>query len=132
MQTNLRPSGVTTAMTQFGIVLPSQHYGTRRGQAPEEQLMIAVLHDARDCLEKYRLATNHHGQRLFREASQWFLADEPDWPYSFECICLVLDLDSEAVRRRLRVASVRHAPSASCAAAARPRTRIAEGVVNAD
>jgi len=103
MQANLRLAAIPIGMAQLGIVLPSQHYGARRTQAPEERLMIAILHDARDCVEKYRLARNQHGQRLFREATQWFLADEADWPYSFEGICLILDLDSNAVRQRLRV-----------------------------
>jgi hypothetical protein len=66
--------------------------------------MIAVLHDALDCVEKYRFATSSHGRRLFHEAKQWFLADEADWPYSFECICGVLGLDADAVRHRLGVA----------------------------
>ncbi|MBI4516423.1 MAG: hypothetical protein HY699_11485 [Deltaproteobacteria bacterium] len=66
--------------------------------------MIAVLHDALECLEKYRRATDPQGSRLFREAQHWFLADEADWPYSFECICGALDLDAGAVRQRLQVA----------------------------
>lgn len=92
------------SMTQLDIVLPSQHFGPRRKQAPEQRLMIAVLHDALDCLEKYRCATDTRGRRLFEDAKQWFLAAETDWPYSFECICGVLDLDANAVRQRLHVA----------------------------
>jgi hypothetical protein len=104
MEANLQLAGVPVGMTQPDIILPSQHFGPRRTQAPEQRLMIAVLHDALDCLEKYRFATGRHGRRLFHDAKQWFLADEPEWPYSFECICGVLDLDSNAVRQRLRVA----------------------------
>lgn len=104
MEANLRLAGVPIGMMQLDIVLPSQHFGPRRKQAPEQRLMIAVLHDALDCLEKHRCATDTHGRRLFHEAKQWFLADETEWPYSFECICGVLDLDSNAVRQRLRVA----------------------------
>jgi hypothetical protein len=104
MEANLHLAGVPSSLTQLDIILPSQHFGPRRQQAPEQRLMIAVLHDALDCLEKYRLATSRYGRRLFHEAKQWFLADEADWPYSFECICGVLDLDANAVRQRLRVA----------------------------
>ena len=104
MEANLQLAGVPSSLTQLDIILPSQHFGPRRMQAPEQRLMIAVLHDALDCLEKYRFATGRHGRRLFHDAKQWFLADEPEWPYSFECICGVLDLDSSAVRQRLRVA----------------------------
>ncbi len=90
-------------MTQLDIILPSQHFGPRRKQAPEQRLMIAVLQDALECVAKHRCATDTHGRRLFHDANQWFLANEMDWPYSFECICEVLDLDSNAVRQRLRV-----------------------------
>lgn len=96
--------GIPIGLTQLDIVLPSQHFGLRRRQEPEQQLMIAVLHDALDCIEKYRFALNRRGRRLFHEAKQWFLAEEADWPYSFESICGVLDLDSDAVRQRLQVA----------------------------
>ena len=104
IEANLQLAGVPSSLTQLDIILPSQHFGPRRKQAPEQRLMIAVLHDALDCLEKYRFATSSHGRRVFHEAKQWFLADEADWPYSFECICGVLGLESSAVRQRLRVA----------------------------
>jgi len=86
------------------IVLPSQHFGPQRQQAPEQRLMMAVLRDALECVTKYRFATHARSRRLFREAQRWFLIDEPDWPYSFEGICGVLELDANAVRRRVRVA----------------------------
>ena len=65
--------------------------------------MIAVLQDAIDCVAKYRDATDPQGHRLFDEATQWLLAEESEWPYSFECICAVLDLDANAVRRALHL-----------------------------
>ena len=104
IEANLQLAGIPSSLTQLDIILPSQHFGPRRKQAPEQRLMIAVLHDALDCLEKYRFAASKQGRRLFHEAKQWFLADETEWPYSFECICGVLDLDSNAVRQRLGVA----------------------------
>lgn len=94
---------VPSGLLQFDIVLPAQHFAVRRKEGPEQRLMIAVLHDALDCVEKYRFAMNARGRRLFREAAQWFLVDEAGWPYSFECICATLDLDSNAVRERLRL-----------------------------
>jgi hypothetical protein len=96
-------SGVSIGLTQPDIILPSQHFPPRRMQAPEQRLMIAVLHDALDCVEKYRFTTNNRGRRLFYDAQQWLLAEKTDWPYSFECICAVLDLDANAVRRALRL-----------------------------
>jgi hypothetical protein len=104
MKTNLDLAEAGSGVPQPDIVLPSQHFGTPRKQAPEQRLMIAVLHDALDCVKKYRFATNTRSRRLFREAKQWFLADDAEWPYSFEGICEVLDIDSNAVRQRLRMA----------------------------
>lgn len=103
-QANLSPQERPIRVTELDTILPSQYFATRRKQAPEERLMIAILHDAIDCVQKYRFATDTHRRRLFREAKQWVLANEANWPYSFECICGVLDLDSIAVRQRLRVA----------------------------
>lgn len=97
--------GVATGTMQIEVVLPSQYYGPQRKQAPEQRLMIAVLHDALDCVEKYRSAKDGSGRRLYHEAKQWFLADDSDWPCSFEHICGVLDLDASAVRQRLALES---------------------------
>ena len=72
--------------------------------------MVAVLRDALECLEKHRFASSAEGRALFHAARQWFLVDEASWPYSFEGICGVLDLNADAVRQRLRVA-----PSATSA-----------------
>lgn len=86
-------------------VLPPQHFPAARRDEPEHRLMIAVLQSAIECLEKHRSATDSHGQRLFREAQEWFLVGAVDWPCSFEGICAVLDLDAAAVRQHLRVAA---------------------------
>jgi len=85
----------------------------RRKQAPEERLMIAVLRDALDCLEKYRFATGRQGRRLFYETRRWFLADDTRWPYSFERICGALDLEASAVRRRITMRAVAQRTSRS-------------------
>src|SRR6185369_6288883 len=76
-------------------ILPSQDLGPMpRKRAPEELLMIAVLNDALECLEKHRFATETQASRLFRQAQRWFLAGDTQWPYSFEHICSALDLDA--------------------------------------
>ena len=103
MEGNLHLAEVPTGKMRIDTVLPSQHFGLRRTHSPEQRLMVAVLRDALDCIEKYRFVTSRRGSRCFREAQQWFLADEPSWPYSFESICGILDLDADAVRQRLRL-----------------------------
>ena len=105
MEGNVHRAATRIGVTYPDVVLPSQYFLTRRHQAPEKRLMIAVLHDALDCLDKYRFATDKHDRRLFHETKEWFLSEEADWPYAFESICSVLDLDSTAVRQRLAVES---------------------------
>jgi hypothetical protein len=104
MQANFRLAGAPIGMMELDIVLPLQHFGSRRKQAPEQRLMIAVLRDAVDCVERHRRASDRQSQRQFREETQWFLSGETDWPFSFECICDALGLDSSAVRHSLRLA----------------------------
>jgi hypothetical protein len=102
MDATLRLTGVRSGMLQPSIILPSQYFGPHRRLTPEHGLIIAVLQDAIDCVAKHRSAKDYRGRQLFDEATRWLLAEETDWPYSFECICAVLDLDANAVRRALR------------------------------
>ena len=85
-------------------IVPWQHFTPPKKLAPEHRLMMAVVDDAVRCVETYRFPTDAQGRRLFHEAKQWLLVAEPQWPYSFERICAVLDLDANTVRRRLRLA----------------------------
>jgi hypothetical protein len=89
--------------SRLDIMLPSQYFGTVRKLTPEQRLMIAVLDDAIDCLEKYRLSSDRESRQLFDEAEQWLLASETNWPYSFRFICSFLNLDAGAVLRNLNV-----------------------------
>lgn len=92
-------------MTRLDLVLPSQYFSVPRKQEPEHRLMMAVLHDAIDCLAKYRHGESRESLAMFHEAENWFLSRESEWPYSFESICGVLDLDADAVRKSLHVVS---------------------------
>jgi hypothetical protein len=76
-------------------ILPSQ-LAHSRGNAlisGERALMLAVLEDAIRCLESPR-------GRLAREALDWILANDDDWPFSFVRISEALGIDP----RRLRAA----------------------------
>jgi len=106
-------AGAPIDAAQLGVVLPSQHFGRRQPHIPEQRLMIAVFHDALECLEKFRSASCGEGRELFLAAQRWFLAEEADWLYSFESICGILDLDVNAVLQHLGLASVQ---PASCQA----------------
>lgn len=96
-----RLRAVSSSLMQPSIVLPAQYFNLRRPQTPEQALMIAVLHDAFECVEQNRCATDSRRRVLFRDAQAWFFAPETDWPYSFEGICDALDLDGDAIRQRV-------------------------------
>lgn len=83
------------------IVLPAQQTTRIRQLTPERRLMIAVLDDAIHSVVKYRFAKDGLGRRLFALETEWLLSEDTRWPYSFECICDVLDLDAGAVRTEL-------------------------------
>jgi hypothetical protein len=96
-------TGVAMALFQPHVILPAQLFSPPKEFTPEHRLRAAILADAVWCVEKYRFPTDARGRRLFRRAKQWLLASEPHWPYSFENICAVLDLNANAVRHRLRL-----------------------------
>jgi hypothetical protein len=107
MDVNFQLTGLPASLMRLHIVLPSQHFAPQRKQAPEQRLMIAVLRDAVDCVEKHRCTTDRQCRRRFREEVEWFLSEDTDWPYSFECICEALGLDASAVRHSLRLTPAR-------------------------
>lgn len=80
-------------------LLPGQQ-PRRHQSSPETVLAVAVLENAIECLRDRR---SDRG-RAYREAEEWYLAGAPDWPFSFERICTLLDLDPDGVRRALGVA----------------------------
>lgn len=74
----------------------------RLGSAPPEQrLMMALVRDAVQCIEKHRFAQTLHGRRLFARDAEWILSDDKNWLYAFAKICDTLELDADAVRRAL-------------------------------
>jgi hypothetical protein len=113
MDANRSLTGVPIDLVQPHVILSAPHFTPPKTLAPERRLMMAVLDDAVRCVETYRGPTDARGRRLFHEAKQWLLAAEPYWPYSFERICAVLDLDANAVRHRLQLAPERPPVSVS-------------------
>ena len=87
------------------VVVPEQIYAAptppHREQG-EAALMRAVLADALLCIQKFAFSPRRRGQRLFREAEDWILADEYRWPFSFVNVCAVLGLDADYIRRLVR------------------------------
>jgi len=121
MEANVEVAATPVHMLQSDFNLPIQEIESHRKQVPEKHLMIAVLQDALECVVKYRHAHDLLGRRLFEDAESWLLAEDTGWPYSFECICAVLDLEPDAVRQRMRLVPSRWSANLPQATVMAPR-----------
>jgi len=83
------------------VFLPSQFYGAgglSRKLEGEKRLMIAVLKDAVECLEKYRGSRSSTGRSNYDNAIEWVMDNSTDWLFSFTNICDLLGFDPEYMR----------------------------------
>jgi hypothetical protein len=65
---------------------------------PEKGLILAVLEEAVATFQHHLGADTRRGQRLFREADEWFRSADTSWAFAFESVCAVLGLDPDYVR----------------------------------
>lgn len=83
------------------VFLPSQFYGTgclSRQLEGEKRLMIAILKDAVECLDKYRDARSSAGRSHYENALEWVQDQGTDWLFSFTNICDLLGFDPDYMR----------------------------------
>jgi hypothetical protein len=89
-------------------LVPTQWEARLRAPAsPELRLMAAVLIDA---IRDYRNGARARGVRtrqLGRLAARWIASREHAWPFSFESICAVFDLDADGLRHKLAAERMR-------------------------
>jgi hypothetical protein len=86
------------------MILPSQfsdRVNLGPSAYPEKRLMLAVLEDAVATFQRYVDARDRRGQRLHREAEEWFQSRDNEWPFAFENICNALEIEAEYLRRGL-------------------------------
>jgi hypothetical protein len=86
------------------IFLPSQFYGSTglsRKLEGEKRLMIAVLKDAIECLDKYRGSRTSAGQCQYQSAVEWIEETDTEWLFSFTNICDLLGFDPDYLREVL-------------------------------
>jgi hypothetical protein len=86
------------------IFLPSQFYGTgglSRKLEGEKRLMIAILKDAVECLDKYRGSRSSSGRGHYQNALEWVEDKSTDWLFSFTNICDLLGFDPDYLREVL-------------------------------
>jgi hypothetical protein len=65
---------------------------------PEERLMFAVLSDAVECFQRYLGSHNLAHRKLSADAEAWINSRDTRWPYSFEHICDVLNINPAYLR----------------------------------
>ena len=86
------------------VFLPSQFYGTAglsRQVDGEKRLMIAILKDAVECLNKYRGARSSLGSSQYQNALEWVEDQGTEWLFSFNNICDLLGFDPGYLRKML-------------------------------
>ena len=86
------------------VFLPSQFYGTgslSRQLEGEKRLMIAILKDAVECLDKYRGTRSSSGRSHYLNALEWVQDRSTDWLFSFTNICDLLGFDPDYMREVL-------------------------------
>jgi hypothetical protein len=86
------------------VFLPSQFYGTgslSRKLEGEKRLMIAILKDAVECLDKYRGARTSSGRGHYLNALEWVEDKSTEWLFSFTNICDLLGFDPDYMREVL-------------------------------
>ena len=120
------PTSKVTDETLFSDCL-SAHYeffkANRRTAPinPEISLFLAILENGIQSYCKYLFDKTRRGQRLFKEAEEWFFDPNDDWLCSFENVCAVLFIDPGYVRRGLRRYQQSHDDSAQRLNNNRPR-----------
>ena len=91
-------------LLQPDTVLPAQYFGGRRSRGThdaEHELVVAVLQDAVDCFQKHLLARERKARQLYIDAEAWIMSDDRRWPFSFENVCDLLNIDAAGLRQGL-------------------------------
>jgi len=82
-------------------------------QSSEERLMLAILKDAVDCIERYRDGRRASSRPEYKAALAWVHTHDHTWLFSFENICVGLDLNSDRLRTALESPPLRTTPTVS-------------------
>jgi hypothetical protein len=100
----------TDSLGLTDVILPSQFFGPMGsgGLRSEQRLMLAVLVDAINILQRWNRMGSARKRRTFTDAAQWILMKGTNYPFSFDNVCDALNIDSEMLRRRLGVPARGH------------------------
>jgi hypothetical protein len=87
---------------QLSFAPESPHAGEQIRKTPAGRLLWAVLDNGIEQYRKNVNASGRRGTRLFREAEEWIMRDDPTWLCSFVSICHVLGFAPDYLRAGLR------------------------------
>ncbi len=87
------------ALFEPHVLLPTQQ--VRGQEIPERRLVSAILADAINCFQRQGLVSGRRNRRAAFESERWIMSCDRDWPFSFENICEVLDIDAKWLRSSL-------------------------------
>jgi hypothetical protein len=88
------------------VIAPEQYLEifTRTNKLePEQELMLAILADAIECILKYCDEPVPMRAKLFKEAQEWLFAQDEKDPFSFLNVCEILNFDPNYLRRGIKV-----------------------------
>ena len=69
---------------------------------PEQELMLAILTDAIECILKYCDEPIPMRAKLFNEAHDWLFNQDEKEPFSFLNVCEILNFDPSYLRRGIK------------------------------
>ena len=69
---------------------------------PEQELMLAILTDAIECILKYCEEPIPIRAKLFSEAHEWLFNQDENGPFSFLNVCEILNFDPSYLRRGIQ------------------------------
>jgi hypothetical protein len=88
----------STLDSQDSLITSLNRLSYQRG---EERLMLAILKDAVDCIERYCYGHRAGSRPDYEAALAWVRTRDAVWLFSFENICLELDLNPHRLRSSL-------------------------------
>ena len=87
------------------VVAPDQYldiFTRTNNLEPEQELMLAILTDAIECILKYCDEPIPMREKLFNEAHEWLFAKDEREPFSFLNVCGTLNFNPNYLRRGIQ------------------------------
>ncbi|MGH7793475.1 MAG: hypothetical protein ACREQ2_01015 [Candidatus Binatia bacterium] len=87
------------------VIAPEQYleiFTRTNNLEPEQELILAILADAIECILKYCDEPIPMRAKLFKEAQEWLFDQNEKDPFSFLNVCEILNFDASYLRRGIQ------------------------------